>query len=224
MRYFLIPEFIEDSEMIRISLRTLTVMAALFLLSACQTTKVISEWDAGRDNINKAERIAVVAMMPESLQRLVIEQEIVKVLGKSGRNALVSSDIPGLSGRLTRETAEPALKAASVDALIVVFLTSGGKGERLERADYYTELVGSGYYAGGYGYFTPGFTNVYTVREGSGFYDQERFVYVETTYFDIKEDRAKWGMITRSKNLDNNDTAKDISKKIVSTMKSTGTL
>lgn len=210
--------------MIRMSLRALAVVAALLTLSACQSTKVISEWDAGRDSIDKRERIAVVAMMPESLQRLTVEQEIVRVMRGSGRNALVSSDIPGLSGRLTRETAEPALKAASVDAIIVVFMTSGGKGERLERADYYTQLVGSGFYSGGYGYFTPGYTNVYTVREGAGFYDQENFVYVETTYFDIVDDKAKWSMITRSKDLDNNDTAKDVSKKIVSKMKSTGTL
>jgi len=210
--------------MIRISLRALAVTVVLLLVSGCKTTKVISEWDAGRDNIDKRERIAVVAMMPESLQRLVIEQEIVRVMRKSGRSALVSSDVPGLSGRLTREIAEPALKAASVDALIVVFFTSGGKGERLERADYYTQMVGSGFYGGGYGYFAPGYTNVYTVREGAGFYDQENFVYVETTYFDLVEDRAKWSMITRSKDLDNNDTAKDVSKKIVSKMKATGTL
>jgi len=88
--------------MIRISLRSLAVIVVLLLMSGCKTTKVISEWDAGRDNIERRERIAVVAMMPESLQRLVVEQEIVRVLRKSGRNALVSSDVPGLSGRLTR--------------------------------------------------------------------------------------------------------------------------
>jgi hypothetical protein len=210
--------------MIRISLQALAVVAVLLLLSACQSTKVISEWDAGRDNIDKRERIAVVAMMPESLQRLTVEQEIVRVMRGSGRNALVSSDIPGLSGRLTRETAEPALKAASVDAIIVVFITSGGKGERLERADYYAVQVGSGFYGGGYGWFAPTYGNVYTVVEGAGFYDQQNFVYVETTYFDIVDDRAKWSMITKSKDLDHNDTAKSISKKIVSKMRSTGTL
>ena len=210
--------------MIRISLRLLAVMAVLSLLGACKSTTVISEWSADRDDIDKRERIAVVAMMPESLQRLTVEQEIVRVMRGAGRNALVSSDIPGLSGRLTRETAEPALKAASVDAIVVVFITSGGKGERLERADYYVQMVGSGFYGGGYGWFQPGFTNVYTVREGAGFYDQENFVYVETTYFDIVDDRAKWSMITRSKDLDHNDTAKDVAKKITSKMKSTGTL
>jgi hypothetical protein len=210
--------------MIRVSLRAFAVVAVLLLLSACQSTKVISEWDAGRDSIDKRDRIAVIAMMPESLQRLTVEQEIVKVMRGSGRNALVSSDIPGLSGHLTRETAEPALKAASVEAIVVVFMTGGGKGERLERADYYAVQVGSGFYGGGYGWFAPTYSNVYTVVEGAGFYDQQNFVYVETTYFDIVEDRAKWSMITRSKDIDHNDTAKDISKKIVSKMKSTGTL
>ena len=209
--------------MIQTSLR-IAALAVLLLLSACKTTTVISEWDAGRDNIDKRERVAVVAMMPESLQRLTVEQEIVRVMRKSGRNALVSSDIPGLSGRLARETAEPALRAASVDAIVVVFMTGGGKGERLERADYYAVQIGSGFYGGGYGWFQPGFTNVYTIREGAGFYDQQSYLYVETSYFDIVEDRVKWSMITRSKDLDHNDTAKDVSKKIVSKMKSTGTL
>ena len=211
--------------MIRISLRSFAVVVAILLLSGCnKSTKAISEWDAGRDNTSNRDRIAVVAMMPEALQRLSVEQEIVDVLRKSGRNALVSSDIPGLSGRLTRENAEPALRAASVEALVVIFMTSGGKGERLERADYYAVQVGSGFYGGGYGWFSPVYTNVYTVREGAGFYDQENFVYVETTYFDIVEDRSKWSMITRSKNLEYNDTANSIAKKIVSKMKSTGTL
>ena len=209
--------------MIQTSLR-IAALAVLLLLSACRSTTVISEWDAGRDNIDKRERIAVVAMMPESLQRLTVEQEIVRVMRGSGRNALVSSDIPGLSGRLTRETAEPALKAASVDAIVVVFITGGGKGERLERADYYAVSVGSGFYGGGYGWFTPTYTNVYTVVEGQGFYDQERIVYVETTYFDIVDDRAKWSMITKTKAGDNTDAAKEVSKKIVSKMKSTGTM
>ena len=207
------------------SLRALVIMVVVLLLSGCnKSTKVISQWDAGRDATEKRERIAVVAMMPESLQRLTVEQEIVKVLRDSGRNALVSSDIPGLTGELTREMAEPALKAASVDAIIVVFITSGGKGERLERADYYAVNVGSGFYGGGYGWFAPTYTNVYTVVEGAGYYAQENFVYVETTYFDIVDDRAKWSMITKSKDLDHGDTARAISKKIVSKMRSTGTL
>ena len=211
--------------MTRVCLRSIAVIAIALLLSACnKSTKVISEWDAGRENITNRERLAVVAMMPEALQRLSVEQELVEVLRGAGRNALVSSDIPGMSGRLSRETAEPALKAASVDALIVVFLTGGGKGERLERADYYLQNVGSGFYGAGYGWFSPVYTEVYTVREGAGFYDQEGFLYVETSYFDIVEDRAKWSMITRSSNLEYNDTARSVAKKIVSKMKSTGTL
>lgn len=211
--------------MIRITLRTLAVTATILLLTACnKSTKVISEWDAGRDSTGDRERVAVVAMLPEALQRLMAEQEIVEVLRKAGGNALVSSDIPGMAGRLTRVSAEPALKAASVDALVVVFLVNAGKGEKLERADYYTEQVDPGFYDHGYGWFNPVYTDVRTVREGTGYYDQKRFLYVETTYFDLVEDRARWSMITRSKDLEYNDTAHSVAKKIVSKMKSTGTL
>jgi len=211
--------------MIRNTLRSIAVIAVVLLLGACtKNIKVISEWDAGRDNIDKRERIAVVAMLPESLQRLTVEQEIVETIRKAGGRALVSSDIPGLSGRLTRETAEPALRAASVDAVIVVFLTGARKGERLERADYYAVNVGAGFYGAGYGWFSPVYTNVYEIVEGPGYYDQQDFLYAETTYFDITADRAKWSMITRSKNLEYNDTARTVAKKIVSEMKSTGTL
>lgn len=211
--------------MIRMSLRSLLLLVSLLMLSGClKSTKVISEWSDDKSSIENRERIAVVAMMPEALQRLTVEQELVEIMRKSGRNALVSSDIPGLSGRLTRERAEPALKAASVQAIIVVFLTSGGKGERLERADYYVELVGSGFYGSGYGWMSPGFTNVYTVREGAGYYEQENYVYVETSYFDIVEDKVKWSMITRSKDIEQQDAAKGVAKKIVAKMKSTGTM
>jgi len=210
--------------MIRTALRFFTAIVVVLLLSACnKSTKVISEWDAGSNGTNNRERVAVVAMLPEALQRLTAEQEIVEVLRKAGGNALVSSDIPGLSGRLTRASAEPALRAASVDALLVMFLTDAGKGEKLERADYYAAQVDSGFYSDGYGWFTPVYTDVYTIREGSGYYDQERFIYVETTYFDLVEDRAKWSMITRSKDLEYNDTAHSVAKRIVSKMKSTGT-
>ncbi|GMR14672.1 MAG: hypothetical protein BMS9Abin30_0277 [Gammaproteobacteria bacterium] len=211
--------------MIRTGLRSLVLMAVVLLLSGClKSTKVVSEWEADRNEIDKRERIAVIAMMPEALQRLTVEQEIVQVMRKAGRNALVSSDIPGMAGRLTRERAEPALKAASVDAIIVVFITSGGKGERLERADYYAVQVDSGFYGYGYGWFAPTFTNVYTVREGAGFYDQENYVYVESTYFDIIDDRAKWSMITRSKDIERQDAANGVAKKIVAKMKSSGTM
>ena len=206
-------------------IRSLLLIALVLLLSGCvRSTKVISEWSDEKGSIEQRDRVAVVAMAPEALQRLTIEQDIVKELRKAGSNALVSSDIPGLSGRITRATAEPALKAASVQAVIVVFLTGAQKGEKLVRADYYTQLVGTGFYGSGYGWFQPGLTSVYTVMEGAGFYDQEDYAYVETTYFDIPDDSPKWSMITQSKDLEMQDATLGVSKKIVSIMKKSGTL
>ena len=206
-------------------IRSLLLIALVLLLSGCvRSTKVVSEWSDEKGTVEERDRVAVVVMAPEALQRLTFEQDIVKELRKAGSNALVSSDIPGLAGRITRETAEPALKAASVQAVIVVFLTGAQKGAKLVRADYYTQLVGTGFYNAGYGWFEPGLTNVYTVVEGAGFYDQEDYVYVETTYFDIPDDSPKWSMITQSKDLEMQDATLGVAKKIVSIMRKSGTL
>ncbi len=204
--------------------RALTGIATLLLLSSCSTTKVMSAWEADHGETDRRERIAVVAMIPEALQRLTVEQEIVRVLRKGGRNALISSDIPGLAGRLSRARAEPALKAASVDALVVVFFTRSGKGDRKESADYYTSEVNPDFFDRGYNWFVPQFANTNKVKRNSDFFTQKSYVYVETNYFDIIDDFSKWSMITRSKNLEYNNTSNSVAKEIVAKMKSTGTL
>jgi len=204
--------------------RALLAIAAVLFAGGCSSTAVMTDWRAPRDEISRRERVAVVALMPEALQRLTVEQEIVKVLRKSGRKALVSSDIPGLSGHLTRAAAEPALKAASVDALIVVNMTNGGKGKNLKDIDYYEKVVDPSFFDHGYDWFVPQFANVSTVQEKKNKFTQQNYMYAEANYFDLVDDRADWSMVTRSKKLDYSDIAKKVGKEIASRVKSTKTL
>lgn len=210
--------------MTSINRRTLLVIAASLLLGSCSSATVMTDWRAPQDEISKRERVAVVALMPEALQRLTVEQEIVKVLRKRGRKALVSSDIPGLTGHLTRARAAPALKAASVDALIVVNLTTGGKGKDIKDLDYYKKVVDPSFYDHGYDWFVPQFANVVTVKENKNHYSQQSYMYAEVNYFDLVNDRAEWSMVTRLKKLDYGDIAKKIGEEIDSRIKSTKTL
>ncbi len=143
-----------------------------------------------------------------------------EILGAGG-NAVSSSDIRGMRGRLTRERAERALEADGVDAVVVVFLKGAMRGEELQRADYYLQHEASGMY---YDWFTPQFTEVYSIQEGAGFYDQERHLFVESTYYDLDAEQARWTMITDSSALEYRDTAKAISGRIVSRMKRDGSL
>ena len=90
------------------------------------------------------------------------------------------------------------------------------KGEQLERSDYYLVNVGSGV---AYNWWAPQFVDVYAVVEGAGFYEQERSLYVESTYYDFRSKEARWTIVTESKALEYRDTARSISGKIVSKMR-----
>ncbi len=199
------------------------IVCSLFLsaLAACSTTSVVQEWQLDTPAGPKPDKIAVVVMIPDALQRMSFEQVLTDEILGAGGNAVSSSDIRGMRGRLTRERAERALEADGVDAVVVVFLKGAMRGEELQRADYYLQHEASGMY---YDWFTPQFTEVYSIQEGAGFYDQERHLFVESTYYDLDAEQARWTMITDSSALEYRDTAKAISGRIVSRMKRDGSL
>ena len=129
-------------------LRVTAFLLVSSVLTACATTKVVNEWHADSGNVSPANKLAVIVMMPEELMRQSVEQAVVDKINEAGGNAVVSSNIRGMRGKLSREKAEPALKAASVDAAVVVFLTHATKGEKLERSDYYLQHEGTAMYYG----------------------------------------------------------------------------
>lgn len=201
---------------------SLAVLAGLFaLLAGCRTTSVVRDFQLDTPAPPKPGKIAVIVAIPDELQRLSVERVLVEDINKSGGNARASSEIRGMRGRLTREKAEQALKAWGADSVVVVFLRGAMKGEELERSDYYLQHVGSGMT---YNWFAPQFVEVYTVIEGAGYYDQERELYVESTYYDFRSNESRWTIVTKSTALEYRDTAKSISGKIVSRMKRDGAL
>ena len=92
-----------------------------------------------------------------------------------------------------------ALTEACADAVVVVFITGAVKGERLERADYYLQHEGTMMYND---WFSPQITEVYTVHEGAGYYEQERTLFLESRYLVFPSQEARWTMITESSALE----------------------
>lgn len=202
-------------------LNLLAVLLMLATLSACQTTSVVRDYQLDTPAPAKPDNIAVVVMIPDELQRLSVERVVVEKIIAAGGNARASSEIRGMRGRLNREKAEKALSAWGADSVVVVFLRGGMKGEELERSDYYLVHVGSGMT---YNWFAPQFVETYAVVEGAGYYEQERRLYVESSYYDFRSKESRWTIVTESKALEYRDTAKSISGKIVSKMKRDGSL
>ncbi len=202
--------------------RLTTMVALLFLLLAgCKTTTVVRDFSLDTPGPEKPGKIAVVVALPDELQRLSVERVLANEINKSGGNAKPSSEIRGMRGKLNRAKAEAALDAWGADSVVIVFLRGAMKGEELERSDYYLVNVGGGMT---YNWFAPQFVETYAVVQGAGSYDQERSLFVESTYYDLRTEESRWTIVTKSTALEYRDTAKSISGKIVSKMKRDGAL
>lgn len=193
----------------------------MVLMSACGTTKVVDRWQSDVVEPVEPEKVAVLAVWPEQLQRLVIERDVVAKLRKKGANAVESSELVGMRGELTREKVEVALRNANVDAVIIVFIIGGGQGESYERADYWIQYVGSG---AGYGWYYPHYYDVYTVREGPGYAEKTTELRLETTYVDVTRIERVWSIVTESKDLEYQDVAGKVADHVISQMRRAGQL
>ena len=194
----------------------LLLSAALALvLAACGTTTVVDTWESTSFTGEKPEKLAVLVVWPQAIERLAIERDMVAQLRDRGLNAVESVEIPGMRGELTAENAEIALRNANVDGLLVVFIIGSGGGGTYERNDYWMQYVGSGMY----GWYAPHFYDVYTVREGPGFAEQTTVLYLETTYVDVRKLERVWSLVTKSEDVEYQDVAARLTDRVISQMR-----
>jgi len=200
------------------------LMATLVALSACGATKVMETWESDTITPERPEKLAVLVVWPDQLQRLSVERDMVAQLRDSGANAVESAEIPGMRGQLTRETVEVALRNANVDGLVVVFLIGGGGGDTYERSDYWLQHAGTGFGGGWYNPYYGGSYDVYVVREGPGYAEQTTELLLETSYIDVRKLERVWSMVTKSKDVEYQDVASRLADRIESQMKRSGQL
>lgn len=184
-------------------------------LSACGTTRVVDTWESETLGGEVPEKLAVVVVWPDQLQRLSIEQGMVAQLRRKGLNAVESVEIPGMRGELSAENAEIALRNANADGVLIVFVVGGGGGGTYERSDYWLQNVGSGMY----GWYSPHFYDVYTVREGPGYAQETSVLYLETTYVDVRRIERVWSMVTRSEDIEYQDVAARLTDRVISQLR-----
>jgi len=206
--------------------RLLSLMAAMFLLSACAQTQVVDSWRTDQPVTNKPDKVAVIAVLPEALLRESVEVDVAAIMADKGTPTVPSSRIPGMAGgirgEIDVEAATGLLRQADVDGVVVMFYSGGGQSEGYVRSDYWLEYLGSGMtYSWGRPYFT-GFTDVYAVRQGPGYADFRSTAYVESSYYDMETETPVWRIVTFTKDLEHTDAARDIANKMASEMRSAG--
>lgn len=208
--------------MTRFALLRLTVsLCVIAMLSACSGTKIVQQWQTDAGPISPAKKIAVIAMAGEESMRGAVEVAMAELINSAGGNAVASSKIRGMQGRLSREKAEAALKNTDVDAVVVVFITGVAKGAKLQRSDYYLQHEGTVAYSA---WLSPQFVEVYSVQQGAGYYEQERALILESTYYQFPTAEARWIIVTESSALEYRDTVKALTGKIISQMKRDGAM
>jgi len=204
----------------------LFVLAAPLLLSACAQTSVVDSWKTDKPVSHKPNKVAVIAVLPEALMRKAVEIDVAKILADKGTPAVVSSEIPGMSGgirgEIDPEVATGLLRQADVDGIVVMFYSGGGASEGYVRSDYWAEYLGTSMgYSWGRPYFT-GATSVYTIRQGPGWADFKTTAYVESSYYDLETEEPVWRIVTFTKDVEHTDGARDIAQKVASQMRSAG--
>jgi hypothetical protein len=208
----------------RMSRLLLTILAAPLLFTACAQTRVVDQWQTDKKADVDVTKVAVIAVLPDSLMREAVEIDVVKILVDKGTPAVASSKIRGMSGgirgEIDVEVATGLLRQANVDGVIVMFYAGGGESEGYVRSDYWLEYLGSGaVYSWGRPYFT-GYSDVYTVRQGPGYADFRTTAYVESSYYDLDTEQPMWRIVTYTKDVEHTDAARDIAKKMASEMRS----
>ena len=201
-------------------------LAAAALLGGCAQTQIVDSWQIEQKIDHKPEKVAVIAVLPESLLREAVEVDVAKILADKGTPAVPASRLPGMSGgirgEIDPEVATGLLRKAGVDGIVVMFYAGSESTGEYERSNYWAEYVGTGVGYAGYSWATPYFVDVYTVRQGADIISTAQTIFVESSYFDLETELPVWRIVTKTKDIEHTDAATDIAGKIASEMRSAG--
>lgn len=205
-------------------IRAVTVLIVGMVLVGCSAgTRIIDTWQVDQPAGDKPEKVAVIVVLPDGLMRQAIEIDMAEVLQKKGINAVAGSNLPGISGgirgEIDTEKAAETLKADGADGVIVSFYMGGGREDQYVQDQYYAEYEGTGY---GYGWARPYAVDVYSVHRAEDIEDFTITTYVETSYHDLETEQTVWRMITRTKDIEHTDAARNIAEKVAHEMAMTG--
>lgn len=199
-------------------------LSMLVLLAGCSAgTRMVDSWRTDQPVTHKPEKVAVIVAVPDALMRQAIEIDVATILQKKGIPAVAGSNLPGLSGgirgKIDTERVGAILRKDGADGVIVSFYAGGGREGEYVRADYYTEYEGT---AVGYGWAQPYFVDVYSVHKAEDIHDFTLTTYVETSYYDLESEQSVWRIVTRTKDVEHTDAARDIAGKIATQMSTAG--
>lgn len=179
----------------------LFVLISALLFSGCAPTqKITGSWISPEAGANSPyESIFVLVMTPNLESSFSVEDRMAELIASRGQKYVVSSSIfpPKftLSETFTREKMAAAIMDAGCDAVMVIALLDVKTVETYQPGHAYYPM-NYGMYGSYYGYYNYYYPQVYS----SGYYSTDRTYYIESNFYDLKDDKLLWSIQSEAYN------------------------
>jgi hypothetical protein len=177
------------------------LLVLIMAASACgPSQRITNSWSAPDATSNAPyEKIFLMALSPESEFIFPVEDRLAAVIKSRGQEFELSSVLfppqLGASDILSKEQMTRSIQDTGCDAVFIVSLLNK-KTVTTYHQDEYWSPYGYGYYDSFHGYYYYYYPQVYS----SGYYTQDDTYHIETSFFDLEQDRLLWLMQSEAYN------------------------
>ncbi len=204
------------------AIRSLLLIVALLLVSACSSTKLVQSWHEPSFTGPAVKNVMIMGLFRDPLDRRFFEDEFVDKFSAAGVQAIPSYTlIPNPEDYDEEKEVAAAVKQAGVDAVLIAELKAVDKEEKYvpPRVDW---VSGPTMYGGGfYGHYYQSYQTVYR----PGYKKLDTIARVQTSLYTTADNKLIWAGKTESMNPDSARSAiKEIARTLTSDMKQRGIL
>jgi len=176
--------------------RLVLVACAGLLLAGCSSTKLVNRWHDTSFSGPPLQKLLVIGMFENEVERRYFEDEFVKQLEAGGHPAVISYDrVTDLKAHDDKAKLKAVVEAVGADSVLIAQLVAVDKEERYvpPSVDYVPSMgMGFGYYGYYHSYYQP----VYR----PGYKTLDTIVRIETRVFAVSTEAMVWAGNTESFN------------------------
>ncbi len=179
--------------------KLLPILIILFIVSACNSSKIITTWKSPNTPILKYNKILVVGINGTETwgTKEKMERELVDRLKEKGQNAVSASDLYGPKAfrNLSEDTVLKRLVGTTVDAVLTIVLLNKTKEKYYVPARVYYSPY-TMYHHHFWGYYNTMTARIYS----PGYYTYDKKYFWESNLYDMKTKELIYSVQTESFN------------------------
>jgi len=172
------------------------IVAVVFALVSCSTTRTIAEWRDQSVN-QRYENILIIGVSKQTILRRLFEETFVNKLMQMNVNATTSVSIMPSEEKISKQTVKAAIQGKGFDGVLVTHLLGVEDKEVYHPPRY--RPIRLPYYRHYYGYYSRVFDYVYE----PGYYQRYKIVKLETNLYDTDTEEIVWS--TQSSTIDGDE-------------------